>query len=57
MNDPHQEFDGDETLHKDKVHEENKQNQQHSKDHENQHSDNNNGGAGRNPIHHSAGGK
>ena len=42
---------------KKELHEENRENQRHMHDHENQHADNNNNGAGRNPIHHDIGNK
>lgn len=54
MNDPHQEFDGDEALHKEQVHEENRENKEHAKAHENQ---NPNLGKGHNPTPHNIGGK
>jgi len=49
MSDHGEPFDGDEELHKEKVHEENRENEERAKQHENQ---NPNLGKGRNPIHH-----
>jgi hypothetical protein len=52
MSDHNEPFDGDEELRKEKVHEENKENEEHAKQHENQ---NPNLGREHNPKHEGAG--
>ena len=54
MTDHNKPFDGDEELHKEIVHEENRKIEEQAKQHENQ---NPNLGKGRNPIHHDIGNK
>ena len=54
MSDHNEPFEGDETLHKEEVHEENKKEAQKMRDHENK---NPNLEKERNPIHHGIGNK